>query len=34
MRSTYVVAITALLAASPAMGQVIIQTPEPRRGAP
>ncbi len=29
MRSTYIVAITALLAGSPAMGQVIIQTPNP-----
>jgi hypothetical protein len=29
MRSTYAVAIAALLAAGPAMGQVIIQTPDP-----
>ena len=29
MRSTYAVAIAAMLAAAPAMGQVIIQTPDP-----
>ena len=29
MRSTYAVAIAALLAAGPAMSQVIIQTPDP-----
>ena len=29
MRSSYVVGLAALLAAGPAMGQVIIQTPDP-----
>ncbi|HEY2616110.1 MAG TPA: hypothetical protein VGI78_02120 [Acetobacteraceae bacterium] len=29
MRSSYIIAITALLAGGPAMGQVIIQTPNP-----
>ena len=32
MRSTYVFTFTSLLAASPTMGQVVVQMPEPEAG--